>query len=322
MNNLIITFDLAPSEDHEHLSRAGSRHQSGSRRSDGRSEREGRSGQTKASSTSRGGVSHGTALSTTSPKEGQSVHETPRGSRVLASGSEGTAVRSVSIAVASGDQNRQHVARARDRESASTLSSGSSEYEDNPVDPPPVDPMSFHINLPFSARQNQATLTRDQKPPSKHKHTPKTSAMSTLSPQLTTEQERKITECLWVIEPILGIEFNIDAIVKQVVIVEGKAGVIEMCEKDQVRGICVVDEGEMEVMLDNGEVVVDELRPGDFCGELAALFRVPQNIKAKFQNGYVTLIIQAITIIYYNITGSRRRPSVCNITPWLTPHSN
>ena len=26
--------------------------------------------------------------------------------------------------------------------------------------------------------------------------------------------------------------------------------------------------------------------------------------------------------IYYNITGSQPQPSICNITPWLTPHSN
>ena len=43
----------------------------------------------------------------------------------------------------------------------------------------------------------------------------------------------------------------------------------------EAKGICIVDEGVLEVMSPGGETVLNRLLPGDFCGELSAVFEFP-----------------------------------------------
>lgn len=57
-------------------------------------------------------------------------------------------------------------------------------------------------------------------------------------------------------------------------------GELDLCVGGMAKGIYIVDSGEVEIMVGAGDEVVDVLRPDGFCGELSALFKVPQLMKA------------------------------------------
>ena len=57
-------------------------------------------------------------------------------------------------------------------------------------------------------------------------------------------------------------------------------GEVELCVGGMAQGIYIVDSGEVEIMVGAGDEVVDILGPDDFCGELSALFKVPQLMRA------------------------------------------
>lgn len=274
---MLIVTTSAPSENQEgsgsSLSRAGSRagSKSGSEGNDSRAETvEGRSSGTSKRSGSRKVASHSTVGSRSKLADSKSPRDK------ITSGNETIPSGSVTV-------------RARSEET-SALTSESSEFIDSGVQSS-VDIMNFHIDLPFSGRQNQNNPTQRSTQRNRHKKYPSSrnahhggKPLSPIPVELSSEQQQKVMECLWLIEPALDIHFDTDAIVEQVVLVESKGCVVELCENGQVRGICIVDEGELEVI--DGGVVIDILLPGDFCGELAALFKVQQNINTKFQNRY------------------------------------
>ena len=101
--------------------------------------------------------------------------------------------------------------------------------------------------------------------------------------ELNDEQRQAIQECLWIMESFLGLHFD-TAIFDHIREVQHGAGAVSLCEGGKARGIYVVESGEMDIVVE--EVAVDMLGPGDFCGELSALFQVPQFIKASTVNGY------------------------------------
>lgn len=176
--------------------------------------------------------------------------------------------------------------------------------------------MDFSINLPRSRRPTQAANIQQSPvqqagqyqhhPPSIHelqsnRQTPISQQHSTgqSSPlqlqqntDLSTDQKQKVQECLWLLGSSLGVQLNIEAIIEEVEIVEDGhsegegGGLIEQGENGQVKGIYIVDSGELQIMAgdqNNMHVVTEILRPGNFCGELSTLFEVPQTIETKSQ---------------------------------------
>lgn len=90
-------------------------------------------------------------------------------------------------------------------------------------------------------------------------------------------------------QSVLGVHFDADLISEAVEVVSGSGGELELCEKDKafLKGIYIVESGELEITSGEGEgELKDVLRTGDFCGELTALFNVPQFIKANSHDRY------------------------------------
>lgn len=105
---------------------------------------------------------------------------------------------------------------------------------------------------------------------------------------LNTRQLGMLQECLWNMQSVLGLHFDADHISEGLEVVSSEDGEeLELCEQGKARGIYIVESGELEITTGEGEgEIKDLLRPGDFCGELSALFRVPQFIKATSHNRY------------------------------------
>lgn len=108
---------------------------------------------------------------------------------------------------------------------------------------------------------------------------------------VTTDHEQRVQECLWIIGSFLGLQLDSIAIFEDVEMLNSGAGEVELCANGKAKGIYIVESGELEIMVEEGGggggVVIDVLKQGDFCGELSALFCVPQFIKAKSLNGYL-----------------------------------
>lgn len=81
-----------------------------------------------------------------------------------------------------------------------------------------------------------------------------------------------------------------DAIFEHVEMVTCEEGELELCVGGMAKGIYIVDSGEVEIMVGPGDEVVDVLGPDDFCGELSALFKVPQLMKAHLQDRLVIIV--------------------------------
>lgn len=83
-------------------------------------------------------------------------------------------------------------------------------------------------------------------------------------------------------QSVLGLHFDADHVYEGLEVVSGAGGKeLELCEHGKAKGIYIVEKGELEITTGEGEGEVrDFLRPGDYCGELSALFGVPQFIKA------------------------------------------
>ncbi len=106
--------------------------------------------------------------------------------------------------------------------------------------------------------------------------------------QLTSEQEQRVHDCLSIIESTLGLDFNTNALTNQVMLVEGdgatNGGIMDLCDDEgEARGVYIVDSGNMEVLHSDGKTVINELGPGDFCGEISVLFRTSHHINARSQ---------------------------------------
>ena len=101
-----------------------------------------------------------------------------------------------------------------------------------------------------------------------------TDTSSFLEPSISELQQRRVRHCLATLEGLLQISFHVDSIFSdtQVVSFEQKEEVIR--QGTEARGIYVVDEGHLEVLSPNCDTVLNQLLPGEFCGELSTLFEV------------------------------------------------
>lgn len=111
----------------------------------------------------------------------------------------------------------------------------------------------------------------------------KSSSLHTEALELSIEQKDIIQECLWSIQSVLGLHLDPVAIYDEVEVVIGGGGEVELCKNGRAKGIYIVESGELDIIA--GGEIMHVLRPGDFCGELSALFRVPQFIKANSHDG-------------------------------------
>ena len=88
------------------------------------------------------------------------------------------------------------------------------------------------------------------------------------------EQQKKVRYCLATLESSLAVTFQVDEILASVVVTTHRKGQRILSQGAEARGIYVVDEGALEVLSPNGDVVLNRLPPGGFCGELSTLFGV------------------------------------------------
>lgn len=205
-------------------------------------------------------------------------------------GEEPRNMRELNITPESRTMRRRTALSPQSSDGSKSSGSRGSSASSGAYDLPPVD---FCLNLPFSGRSTGVAFTdSEQRQARKQEQHPQLrstfpSPSFQQAKELSSEQQKRVRECFWLIESVLAIHFKLDSIVDQVQTVEGNGGVIELCEDGQVKGIYIVDEGELEIVTNDGSVVVNSLKPGDFCGELAALFKVQQDIKTKSQDRFV-----------------------------------
>lgn len=70
----------------------------------------------------------------------------------------------------------------------------------------------------------------------------------------------------------MGIAIRLEHVVARVHLLSFKKGEYVLTRDVESKGIYIVDEGVLEVMSPEGETVLNRLLPGDFCGELSAVF--------------------------------------------------
>ena len=92
---------------------------------------------------------------------------------------------------------------------------------------------------------------------------------------LSEAQQKKVRSCLDTLGSSLSVTFKVDEILASVVVTTYRRGQTVLSRGAQAQGIYVVDEEVLEVLSPEGDVVLNRLLPGDFCGELSTLFEVP-----------------------------------------------
>ena len=90
----------------------------------------------------------------------------------------------------------------------------------------------------------------------------------------SAEQQSKVRRCLSTLESSLDVTFQVDEILASVVVTTHREGQRILSQGAEARGIYVVAEGTLDVLSPDGDVVLNRLLPGDFCGELSTLFDV------------------------------------------------
>lgn len=171
--------------------------------------------------------------------------------------------------------------------------------------------MDFHINIPLSARPYQTPnlhshpkstlLQPNQESLSQHSSAHKDLYLLQQNKAvLNCEQQQKVRDCLCTIESSLGLSFDTDTILKQVVIIDdartlktnSRKSLMQGClcedHRYQEGGICIVDDGELDVLASHEQesILTNILKPGDFYGELWALFLVPCPTYTRASNKY------------------------------------
>lgn len=167
-----------------------------------------------------------------------------------------------------------------------SLSSGTS-AQAQPVE------RALHVFSPGESSYSSAVLRSNSSSPEAPELTTslrQISSSDSESMELSTRQQGMLQECLWNMQSVLGLHFDADAISDGVEVVSSGGGEeLDLCENGKAKGIYIVESGELEIATGEGEgEIKDLLRPGDFFGELSALFRVPQFIRAKSHNRYST----------------------------------
>ena len=92
---------------------------------------------------------------------------------------------------------------------------------------------------------------------------------------LDSVQVRKVQHCLTVLETSLELSISCEEILPYVEMLVLGASSEVLYHGGEAKGIFVVNEGALEVLSPDGGTVLNRLLPGDFCGELSTLFRVP-----------------------------------------------
>ncbi len=89
-------------------------------------------------------------------------------------------------------------------------------------------------------------------------------------------QKERVQHCLSLLQSSLDVSFDADAILPHVrlMVCQQNERVLPHGEEGVAVGILVVDEGALEVLSPSGDVVLNRLLPGEFCGELSALFGI------------------------------------------------
>ena len=70
----------------------------------------------------------------------------------------------------------------------------------------------------------------------------------------------------------MSVAIRLEDVLQQVQLLSFKKGEHVLTRDGEAKGICIVDEGVLEVVSPGGETVLSRLLPGDFCGELSAVF--------------------------------------------------
>ena len=89
---------------------------------------------------------------------------------------------------------------------------------------------------------------------------------------LTHAQQRNVRLCLGALEEGLSVAIRLEDVLQQVQLLSFKKGEHVLTRDGEAKGICIVDEGVLEVVSPGGETVLSRLLPGDFCGELSTVF--------------------------------------------------
>ena len=94
---------------------------------------------------------------------------------------------------------------------------------------------------------------------------------TTSDPSVNEIQLSKVRHCLAILEENLHVSFSL---LSGVQVITYRQGGEVLRQGGKARGIYVIDEGALTVLSPTGDVVINRLLPGEFCGELSTFFGV------------------------------------------------
>ena len=100
-----------------------------------------------------------------------------------------------------------------------------------------------------------------------------------------TPRGEMLARCLAVLEGGFGLTFEREQLLDSVREVRCRPGQTLLSAKQTAIGVYVVEEGGLEVLSPNEDVVLGVLGVGDFCGELSSFFHTPCTATVRAQWG-------------------------------------
>ena len=100
-----------------------------------------------------------------------------------------------------------------------------------------------------------------------------------------TPRGEMLARCLAVLEGGFGLTFEREQLLDSVREVRCRPGQTLLSAKQTAIGVYVVEEGGLEVLSPNEDVVLGVLGVGDFCGELSSFFHTPCTATVRAQRG-------------------------------------
>ena len=97
---------------------------------------------------------------------------------------------------------------------------------------------------------------------------------SSPEPSISETELRNVRHCLATLEGNFQISFCVDNILSGVEVITYRQDEEVLRRGGNTTGIYVVDEGALKVLSPAGDVVINRLLPGEFCGELSTIFGV------------------------------------------------
>ena len=97
------------------------------------------------------------------------------------------------------------------------------------------------------------------------------SSSTTSDPSVNEIQLSKVRHCLAILEENLHVSFSL---LSGVQVITYRQGGEVLRQGGKARGIYVVDEGALTVLSPTGDVAINRLLSGEFCGELSTFFGV------------------------------------------------